>query len=74
MSVSYAQALADTQANSVSSNNRTSQLNTYLQYRFRKIYFTAGFSKLTQSFSSNASLPAMVGSYYLGLSRWFNFL
>jgi len=73
MSVSYAEALANTQADSTSTDNHTRQLNTFLQYRFRKIFFTAGFSKLTQSFSNNGNLPAMVGSYYFGLTRWFNF-
>jgi hypothetical protein len=74
MSLSYAEALADTQGDSVSSHNRTKQLNAFLQYRLRKIYFTAGYSQLTQSFSSNGSVPVMVGSYYFGLTRWFNFL
>jgi hypothetical protein len=71
---SYSQALTDTQGSSLNSNNRTQQLNAYMQYLFRKIYFTAGFSKLTQSFSSNGNLPAMVGTFYFGISRWFNFL
>jgi hypothetical protein len=74
LSVSYAQALADTNGNSVSSTNRNKQLNTFMQYRLRKIYFTAGFSQLTQNFSGSGGVPVMVGSYYFGITRWFNFL
>lgn len=74
LTASYSQAISNTQGDSVGSNNRTQQLNTYLQYQVRKLYFTAGYSRLTQSFSSNGNLPAMIGSFYFGISRWFNFL
>jgi len=72
--VSYSKALSNTQGDSTDSNNKIEQLNMYLQYQFRKMYFTGGYSRLTQSFSSNGNLPAMVGSFYFGISRWFNFL
>jgi len=74
MNTSYSRAMSNTQGNSVTSNNKTEQLNAYLLYQVRKIYFTAGFSKLTQSFSANGNAPAMIATYYFGLSRWFNFL
>jgi hypothetical protein len=74
LSASYSEAFSNTQGDSIASDNRTRQLNAYLQYQMRKIYLTGGYSRLTQSFSSNGNLPAMVGSFYFGLSRWFNFL
>ena len=74
LSGTYTQAMTNTQGDTVASNNRNVQLNGYLQYQFRKMYFTAGFSKLTQSFSSNGNVPAMVGTFYFGVSRWFSFL
>ncbi|MGA2435972.1 MAG: hypothetical protein ABSG25_11865, partial [Bryobacteraceae bacterium] len=70
---SYLQALSDTLGNAISTNNRTAQVNTFLQYQMRKIYLTAGYSRLSQSFSSSGSLPGVIGSYYFGLSRWFQF-
>jgi hypothetical protein len=74
VALSYSRALTNTQGDSNDSNNKVEQLNTYLQYQFRKMHFTSGYSRLTQSFSSNGNLPAMVGSFYFGISRWFNFL
>lgn len=71
---SYSEAFTDTQGNSADTDNRARQLNGYMQYLFRKVYFTAGFTKMTQSFSSNGNTPAMVGTFYFGISRWFNFL
>jgi hypothetical protein len=72
-SASYSRAISSTHGDSISSNNKTDQLNAYLQYKIRKIYLTAGFSKLTQSFSTNGNAPAMIASYYFGISRWFSF-
>jgi hypothetical protein len=72
-SASYSRALSDTLGNSISTNNRTAQINTFLQYQMRKIYLTTGYSRLSQSFSSSGSLPGVIGSYYFGLSRWFQF-
>jgi hypothetical protein len=74
ISGSYSEAFTDTQGNSAETNNRARQLNGYMQYLFRKVYFTGGFTKMTQSFSSNGNTPAMVGTFYFGISRWFNFL
>ena len=55
------------------SNNKTEQVNSYLVYRFRKMYFNAGYSRLVQGFSASGLPPAMVSSYYFGISRWFRF-
>jgi len=69
----YAQTRSNTENGSVSSNNETKQANLYLQYKFRKVFFTAGYSRLVQGFSASSLAPAMVSTYYFGLSRWFNF-
>jgi hypothetical protein len=47
--------------------------NAYLQYKIRKIYLNAGYSRLDQSLSASGGPPVKVTSYYVGLSRWFNF-
>ena len=70
---SFADTRSNTQGGSLSSNNHTQEANAYLQYKFRKVFFTAGYSRLLQGFSASALPPALVSTYYAGLSRWFNF-
>jgi len=55
----------------LSSNNKTEQAYAYLSYRFRKVYFNGGYSRLLQGFSGSGLAPTMVSTYYLGVSRWF---
>jgi len=72
-SASFADARSNTANGSLSSNNHTQEANAYLQYKFRKVFFTAGYSRLLQGFSGSPLPPALVNTYYVGLSRWFNF-
>jgi hypothetical protein len=44
-----------------------------MNYQFRKLYFTSGYSRLEQGFSAAGTKPEIISSYYMGLSRWFNF-
>lgn len=69
----YAKALSATQSNSTTSNNNNENLNFLMTYNIRKLSFIAGYSKLDQGFSLSGTPPAMVGSFYVGISRWFNF-
>jgi hypothetical protein len=69
----YVRSRSNTDNSSISSINDTDEANLYLQYKIRKIFFTAGYSRLVQGFSSSGTGPAMVSTYYFGLSRWFNF-
>jgi hypothetical protein len=69
----YIDSKSNTENSSVASNNDTEEASVYLQYKVRKIFFTAGYSRLVQGFSASATAPAMVSTYYVGLSRWFNF-
>jgi len=57
----------------VFSANNNSQFNTLLQYQVRKMSFVSGYSRLEQGFSAIGSQPEIISSYYMGLSRWFNF-
>jgi hypothetical protein len=56
-----------------SSANRTSQLNALFQYQLRKIYLTGGYSRLEQGVSASGLPPEVISSFYIGVSRWFNF-
>jgi hypothetical protein len=44
-----------------------------MQYQFRKMYFTGGYAQLSQGFSVSGIAPSTVSSFYIGVSRWFNF-
>jgi hypothetical protein len=63
----------DTGTTATASNNQTSQFNTLVQYQVRKLYFTSGYARLEQGFSSSGNKSEIISSYYMGLSRWFNF-
>ncbi|HEV2349608.1 MAG TPA: hypothetical protein VG028_07170 [Terriglobia bacterium] len=69
----YVKTRSNTMNGTVSSNNLMTQGNVFVQYKFRKVYFTSGYSRLLQGFSSLATPPNLVGSYYVGVSRWFSF-
>ncbi len=68
---SYASTRSNTEDGQLFSSNITDEANAYLQYHFRKVFFTAGYSRLLQGFSASTLAPAMVSTYYFGISRWF---
>jgi hypothetical protein len=73
MSASFARSLSDTLSNSISSNNNNETVNALITYYFRKVNFTAGYTRLAQGFSVSGTGPTMVGSMFVGISRSFNF-
>src|SRR5579872_181708 len=74
VNANWLRSVNTTQSGLFPSNNKTEQANAYLVYRFRQVYFNAGYSRLVQGFSASGLPPAMVSSYYFGISRWFKFL
>ena len=72
-SAGYGKARSNTVDSGLASWNNNDQWNTLVQYQFRKMYFTGGYSKLLQGFSASGIPPANVSSFYVGVSRWFNF-
>jgi hypothetical protein len=73
MAASFAKGLSSTNSNSTLSNNSTENMYFMLSYQLRKLNFDAGYSRLTQGFSTSATPRALVGTYYVGISRYFNF-
>ena len=73
LSASYSRALSNTNSSSIISNNNNQSMYFLMIYNFRKLYFNAGYSRLLQGFSTAGTPPALVGSLYVGVSRWFNF-
>jgi hypothetical protein len=73
LAASYSRSISSTSSSSISSSNRNSEFNTFMQYQYRKLYFTSGYSRLEQGFSGSSAPPQNISSYYMGISRWFNF-
>jgi hypothetical protein len=73
ISASYAKSTSDTTSASLYSANVNDEYNSFIQYQMRKLYFTSGYARLGQGFSGSDSQPAVVSSFYIGVSRWFNF-
>src|SRR5271166_126549 len=70
---SFARAYGTSNVVGILSSNNTEQINTLIQYQFRKMYFTGGYSRLEQSFSVSGTAPEKISAFYFGVSRWFNF-
>lgn len=73
LSASYAHALSETVSPYLTSNNRTDMLVSQVNYQFRQMHFLGGYTRLVQGFSMVGGPPAMVGSFYVGVTRWFDF-
>ena len=58
-------------AQSILANNTL--MNAVMQYRVRKIFLNGGYTRLRQSVGTPGTPPLDVTTYYIGLSRWFNF-
>ena len=73
ITASYAKSASSTSSAAAASANENDQYNALIQYQFRKMSFNSGFDRLEQGFSGSGSPPQVVSSFYIGVSRWFNF-
>ena len=73
LSATYAKSTSNTSNSGVASANQNEQYNALVQYQVRKLYFNSGFSRLDQGFSGSGTQPEVISSFYIGVSRWFNF-
>lgn len=71
--LSYARAFSDTVSNTVGSHNNSENVLGRLQYQYRQMFFTGGYSRFVQGFSASGAAPAQLNSFYVGVQRWFNF-
>lgn len=69
----WAKALNGTSADSTMSNNNSNNMYFLLMYHLRKLDVQAGYSRLLQGFSGTGVPPALEGSIFVGVSRYFNF-
>lgn len=73
ISAGYAESDGHTQDPVIRTAVGTQLFNVVAQYRLRKIYVNSGFTHLRQTVGTPGTLPVRVTSYYIGISRWFNF-
>ncbi|HKI13084.1 MAG TPA: hypothetical protein VKA02_13275 [Candidatus Acidoferrum sp.] len=73
ITASYARAFSDTVSNSVGSQNNSENVFGRVQYQYRQMFFTGGYSRFVQGFSASGTAPAQLNSFYVGVQRWFNF-
>lgn len=68
---SYSRAISDTLGGTFS-HNSTDIYNAQLQYHLRKIGLQGGYTRFGQGISATG-LPANTTSYFVGITRWFDF-
>lgn len=73
ISASYGKANSNFFLYPLTSTNQNNEFNAIVQYQFRKMYLTGGVSRLEQGFSASGLPPQVLSSFYIGVSRWFNF-
>ena len=71
LSGSFNRAISNTVGQTISHNN-TEIFNGQLQYHLRRIGVLAGYTRFTQGISA-VGAPANTTSYFIGISRWFDF-
>jgi hypothetical protein len=70
---SYSKATSSTGSTAANSYNSTGLFSANVQYHARRLGFSAGFNRFSQSITAAGAPPANVNSYYVGVNRWFSF-
>lgn len=73
LNASYGKSDGSTIQPNLTIHTNDTLINATMQYRLRKIFLNAGYTRLDQSAGQLGGKPLMVTSYFIGFSRWFNF-
>ena len=73
LSASFNRAISETVASATNSRNNTEIFNAQMQYHLRRIGVLGGFTRFTQGISASGIPPGTANSYFIGVSRWFDF-
>ncbi len=73
LAAAYAKSISTTSGATNASANQNNEMNALVQYQYRKLNFTSGYARLEQGFSASGTQPEVISSFYIGVSRWFNF-
>ncbi len=71
IAASFTRALSNTLA-ATDSRNNTEIFNAQMQYHLRRIGLQAGYTRFTQGISAIGA-PVNNTTYFVGMTRWFNF-
>jgi hypothetical protein len=69
----FVRTRSNTSDSRVNSRMNADLANFFMQYRFRKLNFNSGYTRVLQGFSLTQTSQQTLNSYYFGISRWFNF-
>ena len=72
ISANYSHATSNTFSD-ISSRNDTEIFTSQLQYHLRRIGLLAGFTRFSQGIGAVGPTTGPANSYFVGVSRWFNF-
>jgi hypothetical protein len=73
MSESYNRGISNTNSSAAISRNNTEIFTAQIQYNLRRIGLLSGYTRLVQSISAGGAPPITANSYFIGVSRWFDF-
>jgi hypothetical protein len=73
VSGTFSRAISNTFSDVTNSHNNSELFNAQLQYRLRRIGMLAGFTRFSQGISATGMPPGTANSYFIGVSRWFDF-
>ncbi len=71
VAATFSRAISNT-LTTMTSHNDTEVFNAQMQYHLRKIGLQAGYLRFTQGISA-IGVPANTTSFYVGMTRWFDF-
>ena len=73
LGASFSRADSNTVNGLIFSANHNEQVFTNGNYQFRKLTLTGGYGRLVQGFSASGVPASNVNSFFIGVSRYFNF-
>jgi hypothetical protein len=73
LSASYSMSHGNTTSPSLATSYHTKSLNALVQYRYRQMGFTGGYSRMQQGFSVVGGKPFDGTTFFVGVNRWFDF-
>jgi hypothetical protein len=73
LSATYAKMRSNTTGLSAFSQNSNIQMSSMMQYKLRQLWLTGGYLRLVQGISIAGGPPVSSSSFFIGISRWFNF-
>ena len=68
IAAAYAKSISNTSSDAVTSANQNNQFNSLIQYQFRKLNFTSGYSRLEQGFSGSGTPPELFPLLHRGIT------